>query len=70
LSFSDLGKLHPMASFKIFESKIFSAGEPREFEPRQAIIVDVTGDGLNDMVLLAHDRILIYPQGVPEANAR
>ena len=25
-------------------------------------IADVTGDGLADLVLLAHDRILIYPQ--------
>ena len=62
LSFSDKGKLHPMSSFTIFETKIFSAGEPREFEPRQAIIADVSGDNLNDLVLLAHDRILVYPQ--------
>jgi hypothetical protein len=62
LSFSDLEQLHPMSSFQIFESKIFSAGEPREFEPRQAIIADVNGDGANDLVMLAHDRILIYPQ--------
>jgi hypothetical protein len=25
-------------------------------------VVDVTGDGLADLVLLAHDRILVYPQ--------
>jgi hypothetical protein len=25
-------------------------------------IADVTGDGLNDLILLAHDRLLIYPQ--------
>ena len=68
LSFSDLGKLHPMTSFKAFESKIFSAGAPREFEPRQAIVVDVTGDGLDDIVLLAHDRVLIYPQEKGESD--
>ena len=62
LSFSDKAQLHPMSSFKIFESKIFSAGEPREFEPRQAIIADVSGDGLDDLILLAHDRVLVYPQ--------
>jgi hypothetical protein len=62
LSFSDQGRLHPMSSFKIFESKIFSAGEPREFEPRQAIIADVSGDGADDLILLTHDRILVYPQ--------
>lgn len=62
MSFSDQGRLHPMSSFKIFESKIFSAGEPREFEPRQAIIADVSGDGADDLILLTHDRILVYPQ--------
>ena len=25
-------------------------------------ISDVTGDGANDLILLAHDRVLIYPQ--------
>lgn len=62
LSFSDRQALHAMTSFKVFESKIFSAGEPREFEPRQAIIADVNGDDANDLILLAHDRILVYPQ--------
>ena len=51
-----------MANFKIFESKIFSGGEPREYEPREVLIADVTGDGAEDLVLVAHDRILLYPQ--------
>jgi hypothetical protein len=25
-------------------------------------VADVTGDGADDLVLLAHDRVLIYPQ--------
>lgn len=66
LSFSDREVLHAMTSFKVFESKIFSAGEPREFEPRQAIIADVNGDDADDLILLAHDRILVYPQDQPE----
>jgi hypothetical protein len=41
---------------------MFSGGERREFEPSMGQVVDVTGDGLADLVLLAHDRILIYPQ--------
>ena len=64
LSFSDRGVLHPMTGFTIFESKIFSGGEPREYEPREVLIADVTGDGADDMVLVAHDRILVYPQMV------
>jgi hypothetical protein len=26
------------------------------------VIADVTGDGKPDLVLLSHDRVLIYPQ--------
>ena len=48
--------------FQVFESKIFSGGEPREYEPSQALVADVTGDGADDLLLLAHDRVLIYPQ--------
>ena len=46
----------------MFESRIFQGGEPREFEPSMAIVADVTGDGADDIVLLCHDRVLIYPQ--------
>lgn len=64
LSLSRSGELRPMANFKVFESKIFSGGEPREYEPREVVIADVTGDGAEDLVLVAHDRILLYPQMV------
>lgn len=62
LSFSDRGRLLPMTEFTIFETKIFSGGEPREYEPREVLIADLTGDGADDLVLVAHDRILVYPQ--------
>jgi len=48
--------------FRVFESdpnvkpRGSQAGEPRE-----TIVADLTGDGLNDLILLVHDRILIYP---------
>jgi hypothetical protein len=41
---------------------MFSGGERQEFEPSMGQVADVTGDGLDDLVLLAHDRLLIYPQ--------
>jgi hypothetical protein len=31
-------------------------------EPREAVIIDATGDGKNDLLLMVHDRILLYPQ--------
>ncbi len=61
-TFTETGKMQYAIGFKVFESKIFSGGEPREFEPSAVWIADVTGDQANDMILLAHDRVLIYPQ--------
>jgi hypothetical protein len=31
-------------------------------EPRDAAVADVTGDKKNDLIVLVHDRILVYPQ--------
>jgi len=62
LTFTEAGRLLPAMSFQVFESRLFSGGEPRQFEPSQCEIADVTGDGANDLVLVAHDRLLIYPQ--------
>lgn len=62
LSFSEAGSLVYGNGFETFESKIFSGGDTRESQPSEAFIADVTGDGLPDIVLIAHDRLLIYPQ--------
>lgn len=62
LAVSEGMKLMPAQSFRIFESRLFSGGEPREFEPSQVIIADVTGDGAEDVILMCHDRVLLYPQ--------
>ncbi|MSR28839.1 MAG: VCBS repeat-containing protein [Phycisphaerales bacterium] len=61
--------LIPAVSFKVFESRHFSGGEPREFEPSQALVEDVTGDGVNDLILMCHDRILVYPQMTKSSSA-
>ena len=66
---SESGRLLYATGFQVFESKIFSGGEPREYEPSQAIIADVTGDGAQDLILVAHDRVLIYPQMTEEKAA-
>jgi len=62
LTFSQAERLVPVLSFKVFESRMFTGGERQEFEPSMGEVVDVTGDGLEDLLLLAHDRVLIYPQ--------
>jgi hypothetical protein len=49
--------------FKVFEAdEHFQGRRSESYEPREAIIADVTGDGKNDLVLLVHDRVLVYPQ--------
>lgn len=67
-TFSEAKRLLVASEFKIFESKIFSGGEAREIQPSMVIIADITGDGANDLLMLTHDRVLIYPQ-MTETNA-
>ncbi|MBL9148976.1 MAG: VCBS repeat-containing protein [Phycisphaerae bacterium] len=69
LTFSDARRLLHAMGFKVFETRMFSSGEPREFEPSMGIISDVTGDKADDLILLSHDRILLYPQ-TTEANRK
>ena len=61
-TFTEARRLLYATGFAVFESKIFSGGDVREFQPSTVTIADITGDGANDLILLAHDRILIYPQ--------
>lgn len=61
-TFSASRKLHAATEFEVFQSRLFARGEPRTFEPSYALIADLTGDGADDLLLLAHDRVIIYPQ--------
>ncbi|MHC5114862.1 MAG: FG-GAP repeat domain-containing protein [Planctomycetota bacterium] len=61
-TFTESGRLLYATGFQVFETRLFSGGDSREYEPSQAIIEDVTGDGADDLILLAHDRVLLYPQ--------
>lgn len=61
-TFSASRKLLPATEWEVFESRLFSRGESREFEPSSAIIADITGDGKNDLILAVHDRYIVYPQ--------
>lgn len=61
--------LQPGLNFKVFEEKSFQGPGRGGVQPREAVITEVTGDGLPDLVLLCHDRILVYPQDSPDAAA-
>ena len=49
-------------SFPVFEEKSFAGDGGGGINPREAAVADVTGDGRNDLILLVHDRVLVYPQ--------
>jgi hypothetical protein len=55
-------KLVPANRWQVFEERTFRSRRSETPEPREAAVADVTGDGKNDLIVLVHDRILIYPQ--------
>lgn len=66
LAFDETAQLIDAYQFKTFETH--AQEDPKTGrrllggEPRHVQVADVTGDGKNDLVLLVHDRIIIYPQ--------
>ena len=56
------GELRRATYWKLFEEKNFDGEGSGGLQPREGVIADVTGDGRADLVLLVHDRVLIYPQ--------
>jgi len=62
-------ELLPAITFKIFERKTFrNVGDL--IEPRDMAIGDVDGDGRADIVLVIHDRVLVYRQDPGKAPAK
>jgi hypothetical protein len=55
-------KLVPGDRWPVFEQHTFRNQENALPEPREALVEDVTGDGKKDLIVLVHDRILVYPQ--------
>ncbi|MFN0058807.1 MAG: FG-GAP repeat domain-containing protein [Planctomycetota bacterium] len=49
-------------SFPVYESNSFRGQSGAQQEPRALAVGDVTGDGFEDLILIVHDRVLIYPQ--------
>jgi hypothetical protein len=55
-------KLVPGDRWQVFEQHTFRGSADALPEPREAIAADVTGDKKNDLIVVVHDRILVYPQ--------
>ena len=62
VNFSAAGKLVPGDRWEVFEQHTFRGAQNALPEPRECVVADVTGDGKNDLIVLVHDRILVYPQ--------
>ena len=60
--FDRSGQLVPANRWQVFEERTFRGRRGDQPEPREAMIVDVTGDKKNDLIVVVHDRILVYPQ--------
>ena len=62
VNFSTAGKLVPGDRWEVFEQHTFRGAQNALPEPRECAVADVTGDKKNDLIVLVHDRILVYPQ--------
>lgn len=49
-------------TFPVFEEKSYMRRSSGNFGPRQMVVRDMDADGLEDLLLLIHDRILLYLQ--------
>jgi hypothetical protein len=48
--------------WRVFEEKMHR-GRGGRGEPREILVEDLDGDGKDDIALIVHDRIIVYPQG-------
>lgn len=60
LTFDENNQLTFALKFRVFETKQYQRGRGGA-EPREMVIADVTGDGHDDLMLICHDRMLLYP---------
>jgi hypothetical protein len=63
LSLDDRRRWHSELHFRVFDADPHYEGQRgNAAEPREIVLTDLTGDGRDDIALLVHDRVLIYPQ--------
>lgn len=57
----DDGELHKVLHFQVFQGKRFSGQPDVGGQPREVLVGDVDGNQRADIVLLVHDRLIVYP---------
>lgn len=55
-------KLVPANRWQVFEEHSFRGRRNDLPEPHEAAVADMIGHGKNDLIVLVHDRVLLYPQ--------
>jgi hypothetical protein len=61
LTLSPTDDLLRATKFRVFAEKRYGMDDRQIGEPRWIEVADVTNDGWDDLILIAHDRILLYP---------
>jgi hypothetical protein len=62
LTFTKERQLLLATEFEVFQTRLFEQERQSDLQPSQTFIVDLTGDGADDLVIVVHDRVIIYPQ--------
>lgn len=66
VTFTGEGRIERATRWQVFEEKTFNRESGGPIEPREAIVADLNADGLEDVALLVHDRVLVYLQDAGE----
>jgi len=52
-----------LVNFELYKQDMHYSGRTgEEIEPREIIAADVTGNGKESLIMLIHNKILVYPQ--------
>lgn len=62
VTFEKPHQLKPSDRWQVFEERTFRNRRSDAPEPREALVADFNGDKKNDLVVIVHDRILLYLQ--------